>query len=231
MKKILIVLTSCLFVVACSPSEPLTQESEAVLKEGTVLTIEGEKNNLQITARKGTRRHYLWNECKLSSRLDLRPERQMGKLGIYDSKAAYLPFFNKCEGITAPLVDEAQIHFSSRQDIEEWIKFFNSPSPFRTLWTDTGLVVRFLLTPNRNRLAIEVLQLCLNGEKPTGLTPSQQEYLTISNESGDALFDCAQVDSDVISKTKRAWITFWRENTQEQNTQEQNTQEQNTPEG
>lgn len=210
MKNIFITLTFCLFITACSEPAAISDDAEIVLKAGTSLKIEGLESSFEVIAKKGTSRRYIWNDCKLFSKLDFRSERWFGKLGIYDHNAAYIPFFNGCDGISKPLVDEAQIHFSNRSDLDEWLRNYATGTEFKTVWTSDGLLVRFILTPNRPDLSVNVAQLCLNGEKPINLRLPEKGTIRISHSNSEnPLYGCVKVEPKVMRKTMRDWNKFW----------------------
>lgn len=207
------VLMALSFVAQLSTAKPAP---ELVMHEGS--TIEAQKDGLviKVISGRGYDRSYEWDGCSLKSKMDSRPQRFMGRLGIYDpaSTSGFSLFsLGSCKGISRTVVEESQIHFDDLQFAYEWIRRqqLGMGATGKTVWTNHGLLVSWNVVPGRIQLNVDVKLICLNGHRPERLEGAADAAIrVVKNSSGQAIHECAVVAKDVIDQTRTQLEKDWR---------------------
>lgn len=183
--------------------------NELVMYEGTVIEARKGDASIKVTAGKGFDRTYEWGRCKLNSNMIARKERWFGSLGIYDPALSFGFSFGGCSGITRTVVDEGQIHFDDLQFARTWIEHYSKS--FNTVWTNTGLLFSWNISPDRKQLNVNVWMVCINGRRPTHLAGATDAALEVlPNPKGESLHECAQVGKNVIDQTRSQFEDEWK---------------------
>jgi hypothetical protein len=165
-------------MLSCS-SEGITipPENEIVMTEGMRITVKNSYGEMTITAGKGTLRHYTWNNGTRTAILIPRKERWNGSLGIYYPGEGN--HWEEHDGITRAVLEEGQQHFNSVDKILEWIRKENH---WGYVYRDDGLVVGWeKMEGAGGTLGVSVWQVFINGKKPTRLTGSQNDSISVKH--------------------------------------------------
>jgi hypothetical protein len=197
----LISLVSVLaFVTACGDCRQGPPQ-ELVMPPGTRIDLSVGGRQISVIAQDSLKRRYEWNKCALESQPCVRSSRFFGTLGVYDPAPEFVHWRKGCEGITRPVIQEAQVHFKTQALAEWWVRAYN-PHPSTTAWTNSGLLVRFATVPERHQLNVDVMQICVNGQPPKALADARDDAIRVTGSQ--KLFDCARVSDAVMNDTVRS---------------------------
>lgn len=173
----------CIFASGCSTLSILREPEETVLTPGMKISAINKNGEFSIRYVDSHRREFGWNgETKIVG-MYTRPERYSPP-GDIESKG-YLGLYNPATGRAKVrlVVQEALKHFSTEDNVYRFLRQGSAVNDW--VYTDDGLMVGFSETPSRNQMNIEVWQILLNGEKPTGLRGSRPENISITFEGSD----------------------------------------------
>jgi hypothetical protein len=195
-------------------------EPELVLRDDVRLTASNASGAVSVVAGKGLERTFEWNGCSFVSPMVPRGSRWFGSLGIQGGApgagvmSSMLPQLFTCKGFDRTGVEEAQLHLPDRAAAERWIARY--AKNFDTVWSNDGLVVQWIVSPERRKLNVWVWQLCISGRKPTELAGASDASIRFTQAAGEKAVrhDCTQVDRQVMSETQRIWQEHWRQSDQ-----------------
>ena len=197
--------------IACG-CEPLKDGSkpELVMSEGTKIEARGAGGSISVLAGSGFQRTYAWDKCLIVAHPCPRTERWYGSLGIFDP-APGLFYWHSCEGVSRPTVEENQLHFPTRDDAEAWLTRYVRVFPETTVYRNDGLVVQWRITPERAQLHADVLQICIDGHKPTILAGGSDGAITMVGRTKQPVStrECTRVSPEVMAQTKQAFEGLW----------------------
>lgn len=187
--------------------------SEIVLQEGARLVANTSNGNITVIAGNKFERRYEWNGCGIDAHMFPRKNRWFGSLGMYDAAARM--FYNPwagCDGISRPVVEESQIHFADEHSAEVWITRRKRIDSWFTVWTNDGIFIQWGLSPQRNQLNVDLMQICIKGKKPTKLTGAVDTSISVFHPNGheSSRRECVDVSADVIIETQKTLSEDWR---------------------
>ena len=86
------------------------------------------------------------------------------------------------------------------------------------MWTNDGLVLSWIVSQAYSEgvatggLSADLMLICINGRRPTKLVGATDHAIKLINIGGpsQAVHDCANVGSDVISETQRVLREDWK---------------------
>lgn len=166
-------------------------EPELVLYEGARVVATTPRGTVGVTTGERFERSYDWNGCSLKAEMMARSSRWLGAKGIIDpaGRGPFGMLFGKlvgCNGISRPVVEEAQLHFKNQAAAERWLTY-RMTLPFQPVWTHDGLVVGWGLSPGRAQINVDVYQLCVAGAWPTGLRGASDDAVHVTRTTDDGL--------------------------------------------
>ena len=184
---------------------PSSGTPELVLAPESRLQVQTRAGTLTINSGKGFARSYEWDGCVIHASPCPRVERWYGSLGIYDPAPGFM-YLRRCKGISRPVVQEGQQHFLSVEDAW-WLNLYAKAVPEGTAWTDDGLVVQWLLTPGRAQLSVDVMQICILGERPKSLPGSSSSSFVVTSKASasSARVACVSVSREEMEHSRRIW--------------------------
>ena len=147
---------------------------EAVMTEGMSILVYSKHGNLLIEAGKGAERCFTWDGESFKTTLNPRKKRWYGALGLYHPQLRP-PHKN----VVHMTVEEHQTHY---QSVKDAIKYMNSYEDSEDIYRDDGLFVRFRKeTSEKGEIFISILvvQIMINGVKPSELPGSQNNRIVI----------------------------------------------------
>jgi hypothetical protein len=166
--------------------DPVPPENEIVMTPGMKLTASTPIGDITITAGTGLRRCYTWEGATRCVHMWPRKERWYGSLGIYFPGPG--DHWKEHNGITRGCVGEEQKHFQTHHEAVEWIEQqkklnaeFADPveSPHAWIHRNDGLVVDWGKVPARNQLDVIVMQILIDGKKPTKLPGAEDDKIVV----------------------------------------------------
>ena len=189
--------------VGCGCQDMAAAPPELVLRPGSAIQVKvPEGDSLRIVAGPKYNRRYEWGSCALNANPCPRRTRWLGSLGIYDPAPGYMYLFSSCNGISRPVVEEGQIHFSHKDIADAWVSHQARVSAYRTVWRNDGLLVSWGQVAGRQQLDVAVWQVCVNGKKPDMMPGASDQSILVDTGVGSELHACAQVPTDVMAETE-----------------------------
>ncbi len=138
---------------------------EATNKNGTVI----------IEYLSPLQRRYKWGSYEETRTLIPRKKRFSGWLGAYDPASVYFwEFWKPTPRIVA---EDSQLNFKSMKELKA--RLYQGSAVLDWVYTNNGLVIGFVESPNRDQVNIEVYQYYINGKKPTVIEGSRPENIKI----------------------------------------------------
>ncbi|MBA3480990.1 MAG: hypothetical protein H0T51_04150 [Pirellulales bacterium] len=130
-----------------------------------------------MAAGQGLRRDYSWDGATRSVEMWPREKRWYGSLGLYYPGPGN--HWRNHKGISRGVVQEGQQHFVTIAKATTWLK----EQKWQPLvWNNSGLVVGWSKTPERQQLNVDVWQLYIDGKKPTKLPGANDKAITYETE-------------------------------------------------
>jgi hypothetical protein len=122
-------------------------------------------------------------------------------------------YLSACQGVSRPVVEEAQLHFASKDRALWWANRYAKIAPGNTRWTSDGLYVQWYVIRARGQLNVEVIQLCINGERPVGLDGSSDSSITVVGPSptNAGRVSCAVIPETEVAQSESIWEQHFRE--------------------
>jgi len=205
-----------MLAIAVFPTLAIAQP-ELVLQEDVRLNVTTASWSGSVVTGTGLERTYEWNGCSFPSPMGPRGSRWYGSLGIYGGAVgsgflgSLLPRLIGCKGVDRTVVEEAQLHFAEIAEAELWVARYSKN--FDTVWSNDGLVIQQIVSPDRRQLGFDVWQVCIDGHKPTRLLHATDEAIQVVRVagSGTARHDCAKVGREVQLHTQRLWQAHWKQ--------------------
>lgn len=195
-------------------SAPVEPSIELALHEGARLEARTNTASITVIAGDKLKRRYEWDGCGLNADMSARKDRWFGSLGMYDPAGrSFIDPSAGCKGISRPVVEEGQIHFSDENLANAWITRYKKISPLSTVWTNDGLLIQWGITPQRHQINVDLWQICINGKRPVRLAGSLDQAIKASHQNGPeaARRQCAKVTDKVIIETQKIWSDHWRQ--------------------
>ncbi len=179
------VILGCIIVYAAradadvpeSPQKPYSY-TELVLSPHAILTVKTETGTMEIEALDALTRKYTWEGASRSIRLTPRETRWQGSLGAYSPGEG--EGWENHKGITRAVLNEGQLNYASESEALKWLHLgMNHLMVYR----DDGLAVMWSKDLDRHQLNVDVWQILINGKKPTQLSGSQNDKITLKGDS------------------------------------------------
>jgi len=156
------------------------------MRPGMSITAETSAGLVMITANDDLERTYTWEGASRSVRLWPREQSWYGSVGAYYPGPGN--HWKDHNGITRGVLEEGQQHFHNTEDAVAWIR--QPWHDMKSVYRDDGLFVLFCKTPQRSQLNVDVIQILVDGKKPTSLPGSQNSTITVKGgEPRDQAFD------------------------------------------
>jgi hypothetical protein len=165
---------------------PIPAKNEVAMAPWTSLIATTSVGTIAITSGKGLHRSYTWDGATRSVEMWPRSERWYGSLGIYFPGPG--EHWEEHNGITRGVVSEGQLHFKTLDEANQWV---TSPKYMPFVHRNDGLAVGWNKNLARKQLGVEVVQIYVDGKKPTKLPDSQDDKLIVE-----------AIDRDESGKTK-----------------------------
>ncbi len=166
-------LAGAVITAGCGPllcfDPPVPEGVEAVMSPGMSITAVTPSGTMTITAGEGVMRSFTWEGATRC--VDMDPH-MFGGL-YYPGPGAHWEEHN---GICRAVVGEFRADFGSVEAAIEWFHTYRGP-PF--VYRDDGLGVSWDKTLGRGQLNVDIVQVYINGEKPTELEGSRNEAITV----------------------------------------------------
>ncbi len=149
--------------------EPLV--GEKVLVPGESIEATNKTGTVKISFVSPTKRKYEWDRKTRIVRLTPRPERFLGRLGIYDPADTWGPIFR-----VRLVLEEAVRDFDAEDQVYAFLK---EEPDMDCCYTNDGLVVGFARTPERRAINIDLFQILIRGRKPSSLRGATPEHIEL----------------------------------------------------
>ena len=165
-----------LFLISCDNEERRTEPyiyTELAMQENMVIQASNKNGSVSIKYVSPLERCYKWDNYSECRTLIPRKDRFYGKLGAYDPATTYFWEFYK----TRIVAEDSQLNFKNREELKAWL--YQGVDVFDWVYTDDGLVVGFVKSPDRNQVNIEVYQLLINNKKPNRIDGSRSEKIKV----------------------------------------------------
>ncbi len=169
------------FAVPIQPSntsardKPKPPKNETVMSPGMRIQATTSVGEMLVTSVDELTRSYTWEGATRSVKMNPRPERWYGSLGLYYPGPG--EHWKEHKGITRGVTEEGQQHFKTDDEALDWIR---SRTYMPYVYRDDGLVVGWMKVLPRRQLNVEVWQILVNGKKPAQLTGNQNEKIVIT---------------------------------------------------
>lgn len=172
LRLVVIAILNCLCLASCVASRntaEIVDSPELVMPLGSSITGPSNEGRVTVSAVTPFGRRYDWDHATTTLDLWPRTRRWYGEAGIY------LPRLTSRSSVLSHVVlEEGQLHFRSTADVMKYLVSSNSggPGSAKTSWTRDGLATSFHFERGRGLLILEadVVQCCVNGEKPRNLS-------------------------------------------------------------
>jgi hypothetical protein len=165
------VLTACDSSDALNGPYPFT---ELAMRPNMIIEAVNKHGKVSIEHLSQLERRYRWDDYDEKRTLIPRTERWQGQLGAYDPASSYIWEIFKPRIVAV----DSQLHFTDVDEADSWLH--QSSAVMDWVYTDDGLVLGFVKSPERNQVNIEVYQIYIDGDKPTKLQGSRPNNISIS---------------------------------------------------
>lgn len=162
------IATILLALVAGCREQPTAPVREVVLRPGESVTATNKYGTVRISYVAATKRRFEWDQGAQTVTMTPRPERFMGKLGLYEPGSGGGGVRLVAQEATRDFEDYDQLYAALRESsaVLDWV------------YTRDGLVVGFGRTPHRGgQVNVDLYQFLVQGRKPTGLKGSREERI------------------------------------------------------
>lgn len=176
---------------SCIPGKP-----ETAMRPGMVIEAKTRYGQFRIEAgsvqelegHKEFERTFLWgNGCRVKSSLGERRTRWYGSCGIYSGALAVWPYYlpkyywskwTGCNGTIRVVTDDKQLNFPT---VKAFLEYFPKDNWTDTVYRNDGHAVQ-VAEPNEGRMQIniDVIQVLIQGKKPTSLPGADDGSITIN---------------------------------------------------
>ena len=145
-------------------------------------------------ARQGMTRTYVWDGQEKTIKLQKRREIWNGLTGIYDPASAWI------DTSVRIVAQEGQLHVESVDEALEWMRL---GAGVGWVYTDEGLLVGFLKTPQRNQINVDVVQVYVQGKKPTTMPGATNEAIKVAAPPQFAALTSTPLEPDPVDSPSR----------------------------
>jgi len=168
--------------------------NEVVMPQNATITAKTDSGTITIRSGKGLKRYYTWDGATRSVVMWPRPERWFGSFGIYypGPGSHWLPV----NGITRGVLEEGRQNFDTLEEAETWL----NKDCQQCVYNDSGLVVCFFKSPDREQINIDVWQIYIGGKTPS---PYKESTFRMENPA-EKLTKAAE---EFRSRYRRAYYT------------------------
>jgi hypothetical protein len=164
--------------VECQTDDrPVPTANEIVMSPGSVITEVSPLGTISITAGRGLKRCYTWEEATRCVEMEPRDERWYGSLGLYFPGPG--DHWEEHNGITRGVTEEGQQHFKTMNEALDWLKSKETPS---LIYRNDGLAVGWGKVLPRKQLNVAVWQIFIDGRKPSQMPGAQDDRITVETE-------------------------------------------------
>jgi len=172
-------------IPGCQAQIPdVPSRNEIVMSEGMKISVTNQNGTMIITAGKGLQRFYTWAGDTRSVVMWPREERWGGGLGIYFPGSGN--HWKEHDGITRAVLEEGELHFKSIEETIEWLHHTGA----YLVYNDDGLAAGWEKYEGAGgTLGVWVWQIYINGQKPTKLSGSQNDKITVEYPSKSRVSD------------------------------------------
>lgn len=179
---------------------PIPSLHEPVLTPGMRMLIHAPSGDITITAGKGRKRTYEWDNGSRSTELTPNRQRWSGAFGV-GRDGRWFPH----RGISHYNIDEGQLNFCSIEQVEEYLSRTPASVPF--VYRNDGLTA--WISKQRDHLGVKVFQIYINGVKPLELRGAQDERILLSQGEQTVEVTKAPVgDPNEEYKPNELWTQF-----------------------
>jgi len=140
---------------------PIPEKNEIVMPPNATISATTKEGKIVIKSGKGLKRYYTWDGATRSVVMWPRSERWFGSFGIYYPGVGshWMPV----NGISRGVVEEGQQNFDSLEEAEVWL----NKDCQHCVYNDSGLVVSFFKSPDREQINVDVWQIHIGGKTPS----------------------------------------------------------------
>ncbi len=164
------------------------------------MLIHAPSGDITITAGKGRKRTYEWDNGSRSTELTPNRQRWSGAFGV-GRDGRWFPH----RGISHYNIHEDQLNFSSIEQVEEYLSRTPASVPF--VYRNDGLSA--WISKQRDHLGVEIFQIYINGVKPPALRDAQDDKILLPQGEQTAKVTTAPVgDPNEKYKPKGQWSKF-----------------------
>jgi hypothetical protein len=149
----------------------ITDGHEMVMPPYSEITATTAVGTITITADRGGRRCFTWEDATGCVTLDPDIDRWMGRFGA--GSGGWPPQWHNYKGISRAVIEEGQQHFPDLQGFIKWVTHRGAATPL--VYNDNGLVVGWDKSPYRYQLYVEVWQVYLGAKQPTESQPMRSK--------------------------------------------------------
>jgi hypothetical protein len=185
----MVITISLICLSSCKSS--MSNYTELVMSEGMRITATNDTGTIVITAGRGFKRYYTWENDTRSAVLWPRDQRWGGSLGIYHPEVEW----RNHDGIRHAVLEEGQQHFDTIEEALAWIQM---PNQIESVYRDDGLFVGWRKslpgekTPYKGHgiLSADVWQIYIGGQTLSKYQESLQDgraWLSDRNELPEIL--------------------------------------------
>lgn len=188
------VVVAALTVASCGPfygrsgdNKEISSDPRLVLTAGDTVKAKLPYGTIAITSDGGLTRTYSWDngECQGTLDLQMRSEPWLGVDGGYNPGASLPPWWQwgACNGVRRGVVEEGHADFADVESFQAWfedryVRWFGKNVNNRVAYTDDGLLITYSKALSRYQLNAEVIQILINGQKPTSLPGSNNTLIS-----------------------------------------------------
>lgn len=162
-------------VVGCGDS---TVVKNAVLDQGQSVEASNNNGTIRISYVSPTKRKYEWDGKSRTVKMIARAEAFQGRWGLYDPADSWGFSFSEVRMV----VEESVRDFEDMEQLRAAL--VQSSAVLDWVYTSDGLVVGFGRTPSRKQINIDLFQLLVRGQKPSGLAGARPEQIRLIQSEG-----------------------------------------------
>lgn len=186
---------------------PIPEQNEIVMPPDTTITTTTKEGTIAISSGKGLKRYYTWDGATRSVVMWPRSERWYGSLGLYYPGPGSHWVSN--HGITCGVVQEGQQYFNTLEEAEAWLE---KDQWLPCVWNDSGLVVCFGKSPDREQINVDVWQIYIEGHTPSPYLEAGHQQGRIHYVDGKKTMKLTGSQNAAITASWASWASWVLEN-------------------